>query len=113
MVLASSAQAWQVEHYLDLLGARDLVDGWTSADDVDAHQAGPGPGGGGAGEGRRRARRDDRRLHLGLRVGRRAGIETIAVLTGGFSREELLEAGAIAVHDSLDSLIEMLRTNRA
>jgi len=34
----------------------------------------------------------------------KAGVETIAVLTGGFSDEELREAGAIAVFESIDEL---------
>jgi phosphoglycolate phosphatase-like HAD superfamily hydrolase len=34
----------------------------------------------------------------------RAGIECIAVLTGGFSSEELREAGASAVFGSIDEL---------
>ena len=35
VVLASSAKADEVEHYLDLLDARDLVDGWTTSADVE------------------------------------------------------------------------------
>jgi phosphoglycolate phosphatase-like HAD superfamily hydrolase len=35
---------------------------------------------------------------------RRAGIETVAVLTGGFSEQELREAGAVAVFDSITEL---------
>ena len=31
VVLASSAKDWEVDHYLDLLDARDLVDGWTTS----------------------------------------------------------------------------------
>ncbi|MDX6732043.1 MAG: hypothetical protein QOC54_1991, partial [Baekduia sp.] len=34
----------------------------------------------------------------------RAGIESIAVLTGGFSSEELRDAGASAVFGSIDEL---------
>ena len=33
-----------------------------------------------------------------------AGIESLAVLTGGFSEEELREAGASAVFHSIDAL---------
>ena len=33
-----------------------------------------------------------------------AGIASLAVLTGGFSEEELLRAGASAVFDSIDAL---------
>jgi phosphoglycolate phosphatase-like HAD superfamily hydrolase len=34
----------------------------------------------------------------------RAGVETIAVLTGGFSEAELMDAGAKAVFHSIDDL---------
>ena len=35
MVLASSAKSNEVEHYIDLLDARDLIDSWTTSSDVD------------------------------------------------------------------------------
>ena len=35
VVLASSAKEWEVEHYLDLLDAREIVDGWTTRPDVE------------------------------------------------------------------------------
>src|ERR687890_2577075 len=35
VVLASSAKPDEVEHYLDLLDARDLADAWTTAGDVE------------------------------------------------------------------------------
>jgi phosphoglycolate phosphatase-like HAD superfamily hydrolase len=35
---------------------------------------------------------------------RRAGIETVAVLTGGFSEQELRDAGASIVFESLEEL---------
>jgi phosphoglycolate phosphatase-like HAD superfamily hydrolase len=35
---------------------------------------------------------------------KRAGIETVAVLTGGFSERELLDAGAAQVYESIDGL---------
>jgi phosphoglycolate phosphatase-like HAD superfamily hydrolase len=34
----------------------------------------------------------------------RAGIETVAVLTGGFSEQELRQVGAVAVFDSIEEL---------
>ena len=108
VVLATSAQQWQVDRYLDLLGARDIVDGWTTADDVEASKPEPDlvqaalekAGGGPA-------------VMIGDSTwdcvsARRAGIETIAVLTGGFARDELMEAGALAVYDTLDDLIASL-----
>jgi HAD superfamily hydrolase (TIGR01549 family) len=108
VVLATSAQQWQVDHYLDLLDARGHVDGWTTADDVEATKPDPDlveaalakAGGGPA-------------VMIGdstwdCIAAERAGIGTLAVLTGGFSRDELLEAGASAVFESLDELIEHL-----
>ena len=107
-MLASSAKQHEVEHYLDLLDARDLADDWTTSDDVEATkpepdlvQAAMEKAGGGRG-------RDGRRLDLGLR-GRRAGrVPTVAVLTGGFSEAELREAGAVAVFYSIADLRESL-----
>jgi phosphoglycolate phosphatase-like HAD superfamily hydrolase len=34
----------------------------------------------------------------------RAGVQTIAVLTGGFSEQELRDAGAVAVFHSIEEL---------
>jgi HAD superfamily hydrolase (TIGR01509 family) len=104
VVLASSAKAIEVDHYLDLLDARELADGWTTAADV--HRTKPEPdlvlaaiekvGGGPA-------------VMVGdstwdCEAATRAGIDSIAVLTGGFSKSELLDAGATAVFGSIDEL---------
>src|SRR4051794_4270653 len=35
VVLASSAKQWEVEHYLELLDAKGIVDAWTTSDDVE------------------------------------------------------------------------------
>jgi phosphoglycolate phosphatase-like HAD superfamily hydrolase len=39
-----------------------------------------------------------------VEAARRAGVQTIAVLTGGFSEQELRDAGAVAVFDSIVAL---------
>lgn len=39
---------------------------------------------------------------------KKARVKTIAVLTGGFSRDELEQAGAVAVFESMDELTERL-----
>ena len=70
VVLASSAKPDEVEHYLDLLDARELADDWTDSGDVEKHQARARPRRRGDREGRRRAGGDGRRLDLGLRGGR-------------------------------------------
>ncbi len=108
VVLASSAQAWQVEHYLDLVGVRDDITGWTSADDVDRTKPDPdlvAAARAKAGAGRAVMIGDST---WDCAAARRAGIEAVAVLTGGFSREELTDAGAAAVFSSLGELIDHL-----
>ena len=41
VVLASSAKSDEVDHYLDLLDARELVDAWTDSSDVEATKPEP------------------------------------------------------------------------
>ena len=108
VVMASSAKDDEVEHYLDLLDARGLADAWTSAGDVE--QTKPAPdlveaalervNGGPA-------------VMVGdstwdCRAAANAGVETIAVLTGGFSEQELRDAGALDVFDSIEELRQRL-----
>jgi len=106
VVLASSAKSDEVDHYLELLDARDLVDAWTDSSDVEAtkpkpdlvHAAMDKAGDGSA-------------VMIGdstwdCEAARRAGIETVAVLTGGFSEAELREAGAAEVFQSIEELRE-------
>lgn len=103
-VLASSAKADEVDHYLDVLDARGLADSWTTSADVENTKPEPDliraaldkAGGGDA-------------VMIGdstwdCEAAKRAGVETIAVLTGGFSEAELREAGAAAVFESIDEL---------
>ena len=92
-MLASSAKSEEVDHYLDLLDARDLVDGWTTSADVertkphpDLVAAGKEKAGGGPGDGRR--------LDLGLHGRGALRRSDVGLLTGGFSEQELREAGA-------------------
>jgi HAD superfamily hydrolase (TIGR01509 family) len=104
VVLASSAKQKEVDHYLDLLDARDLVDDWTSSADVESTKPDPdlvqaALEKAGAGEA----------VMVGdstwdCEAAKRAGIETVAVLTGGFSEAELEDAGAVAVYQSIDEL---------
>jgi HAD superfamily hydrolase (TIGR01509 family) len=104
VVLASSAKPDEVEHYLDLLDARDLADGWTTSGDVDATKPEPDLV---------RAAMDKAGSREAVMVGDstwdceaagRAGIPTVSVLTGGFSEDELREAGAVAVYHSIVEL---------
>jgi HAD superfamily hydrolase (TIGR01549 family) len=104
VVLASSAKPDEVEHYLDLLGARELADAWTTSGDVDATKPEPDLV---------RAAMEKAGTGDAVMVGDstwdcvaagRAGIATVSVLTGGFSEAELREAGAVAVYDSIVEL---------
>ena len=108
VVLASSAPGNQLDFYLDKLAAREIVDGWTTADDVEATKPEPDlvaaarekAGGGEA-------------VMVGdtgwdVEAARRLGVETVCVLTGGWSRAELEEAGAVAVFESLRELADRL-----
>jgi HAD superfamily hydrolase (TIGR01509 family) len=106
IVFASSAKAVEVDHYLDLLGARELADGWTTSADVEATKPDP----------------DLVHAALGLvdadpadavmvgdtpwdaEAAGRAKVPLLAVLTGGFSAAELRDADALAVYESVGEL---------
>ena len=110
VVLASSAKADEVEHYLDLLDARELADGWTTSADVEATK--PEPDLVRAALDKAGAEPDDA-VMLGdtpwdCKAAARAGVATIALITGGFSEEELREGGAAAVFESIPDLLERL-----
>ena len=104
VVLASSAKADEVEHYLDLLIARDLVDDWTTSDDVDKTKPHPDL----IVAAMEKAGGEDA-VMIGDSVwdceaAKAAKVPTIALLTGGFSDKELKEAGAAAVFESIADL---------
>ena len=104
VLLASSAKPDEVEHYVDLLDARELADGWTTSGDVEATKPEPD-----LVEMARRKAGGGAAVLVGdstwdCEAARRAGVETIAVLTGGFSEQELLDAGAVCVYESIDGL---------
>lgn len=101
VVLASSAKQDEVEHYVEMLEAGDLHDGFTSAADVDAtkpdpdliHAAIDKAGGGNL-------------VMVGdsvwdIEAANRAGVDTVAVLSGGFGEAELTGAGAKLVVESV------------
>jgi HAD superfamily hydrolase (TIGR01549 family) len=109
VVLASSAKEDEVEHYLDLLDARDLADSWTTSADVESTKPEPDLVKAAmekAGDGADAVMVGD--TPWDIEAARNAGIETIAVITGGFSRAELEEAGAAVVFESVAELRERL-----
>ncbi len=104
VVLASSAKPDELEHYLELLDARELADAWTDAGDVTTTKPAPDlieaaldkVGGGPA-------------VMVGdsvwdCRAAQAAGVPMLAVLTGGFSEAQLREAGAEQVFASVGDL---------
>ena len=114
VVLASSAKQDEVEHYLDLLDARELTDSWTTSADVEATKPEPDL------------------VHAALNLvdaepstavmigdtpwdveaALKAGVETLAVVTGGFAAQELQEAGAADVFESVGELLQRLDETR-
>jgi HAD superfamily hydrolase (TIGR01549 family) len=108
VVLATSAKPTEVRYYLGLLGAAGLPDAITTSADVEATKPRPDlvlaamerAGG-------------ERAVMVGDSVwdceaARRAGIPTVAILTGGFSEQELRDAGAAAVFESVGALAGQL-----
>ncbi len=106
-VLASSAKADEVEHYLELLDAREIIDGWTTSADVEATK--PAPDLVHAALKRVEAGSDETAVMVGdtpwdVKAAQKAGVPTLAVITGGFSEQELRDAGAAAVFESVADL---------
>ena len=110
IVLASSAKEAEVDHYLDVLDARELADSWTTSADVEATKPEP--------DLVRAALDRAGNTELGAvllgdstfdcEAAKRADVPSIAVLTGGFSDEELRDAGASAVYESVEQLLNRI-----
>jgi HAD superfamily hydrolase (TIGR01509 family) len=104
VVLASSAKAEEIDHYLDLLDARGRVAGWTTSADVERTKPHPDL-----------VHAALARLETGdavmvgdttwdVEAAKRAHVQTVAVLTGGFGEQELLDAGAVCAFESIVEL---------
>jgi HAD superfamily hydrolase (TIGR01509 family) len=108
VVLASSSPKDELDHYLELLDARDLADAWTTKDDVESTKPEPDLVNAAldkAGTGNAVMVGDTR---WDVEAAAKAGVETACVLTGGWSAQELREAGAVAVFESVDELRDRL-----
>jgi HAD superfamily hydrolase (TIGR01549 family) len=104
VVLASSSPQEELDHYLDLLDARELLDAWTTKDDVDATKPDPD-----LVVAALEKAGTDQAVMVGdtpwdVEAARKAGIDTICLITGGWSKRELLDAGAAAVYESIEEL---------
>jgi phosphoglycolate phosphatase-like HAD superfamily hydrolase len=105
VVLASSAKQEDLDHYLDLLDARELVDAWTSEEDVE--QTKPEPDLVSAAVAKLAPNTDF--IMIGdatwdAIAAARVDIPTIGLLSGGFGEDELRAAGCRAVYDDAADL---------
>jgi HAD superfamily hydrolase (TIGR01549 family) len=112
VVLASSGKPEHVDAFLDLVDGRSVADAWTTSEDVERTKPAP----------------DLLQVALDKATDRpgdadvvvvgdstwdfvaagRFGARGVALLTGGFSREELAEAGAVEVADTLPEVGRLL-----
>jgi HAD superfamily hydrolase (TIGR01509 family) len=108
VVLASSAKKEEIDHYLDLLDAREVADAWTSSADVEKTKPDPDLV---------QTALDKVQGSDAVMIGdsvwdaeaaKRVGIPTIAVRTGGFGEDELRAAGAACVFESINDLLQAL-----
>jgi HAD superfamily hydrolase (TIGR01509 family) len=107
VVLASSASKEELDHYVDLLGAREIVEAGTSIDDVKTSKPAPDifsvalkKAGAKAGE----------TIAVGdspydAEAAGKSGIVTVGLRSGGFSDEVLRGAGAKAIYDDAATLL--------
>ena len=104
VVLASSAIESHLNAFLDKLQARDLVDSWTTKDDVESSKPDPDL----VNAALAKASGDPAVLvgdtPWDVEAARGAGVPTICVITGGFSEHELRDAGAVEVYESVGEL---------
>jgi HAD superfamily hydrolase (TIGR01509 family) len=108
IILASSATADEAEHYIELLKAKDLVDGYTTSDDVENTKPEPD-----IVKAALAKAGDSQGVMIGdstwdCEAATKAGLPSIGVLTGGFSEQELTDNGATTVYDSVAHLREHL-----
>ena len=108
VVLASSASADEVDHYLDLLNARDLVQATTSSGDVESTK--PAPDIFAAALKKVAPLSAEEVLVVGdtpydIQAAAKCGIATVALRSGKFPEETLRDAGAIAIYDDVAALL--------
>ena len=108
VVLASSSPQDELDHYLELLDARRLADAWTTKDDVEATKPEPDLVHAALDKAGTRDAAMVGDTRWDVEAARNAGLETVCVMTGGWSRQELLDAGAADVYESVEELRQNL-----
>jgi len=108
VVLASSASTDELDHYLDLLDARELVSETTSADDVERTK--PAPDIFATALDKIGSPPADEVIVIGdtpydVEAAGKCGVAAIAVRSGGFGDDVLTQAGAVAIHDDVAALL--------
>ncbi|MBB4857704.1 membrane protein [Novosphingobium chloroacetimidivorans] len=108
VVLASSASAPELEHYVQLLEAGDLVDASTSGDDVEHTK--PAPDIFAAAMAKLAPLRPEEAIVVGdtpydIEAAAKCEIAAVAVRSGKFSDAALTDAGAIAIYDDVAALL--------
>ena len=108
IVLASSASAAELDHYIDLLDARDLIDATTSSDDVEKTK--PAPDIFATALAKLPGIRPADAIVVGdtpydIEAAAKCGIAAVAVRSGKFKDEQLQSAGAIAIYNDVAALL--------
>ena len=108
IILASSAKGAEVHYHVGIIGAEDLIDGTTSADDVENSK--PDPDIFQAAMKKVAPLTADDVVVVGdtpwdVKAACKAGLRTIGVRSGGFSDEDLREAGAAELYDGIEDLL--------
>lgn len=108
IVLASSAKRAELAYHMGLLGVERLVTGGTSKDDVKSSK--PCPDIFEAAMGKVAPIGVEDAAVVGdspwdVKAAARAGLRTVAVRSGGFSDEDLNDAGAAELYDGMEDLL--------
>lgn len=107
VALATSANPEELDHYVELLDARDLVDLTTSKGDVEATKPAPDIFTAAV---KKAGVAPEQAMVIGdtpydVLAAKRAGVAAIGLLSGGFSEDDLRAAGAVEVYQDAGDLL--------
>ncbi|MGK6323195.1 HAD family hydrolase [Sphingomonas sp. DT-51] len=108
VVLASSASGEELDHYVGLLEAQELIDGTTTSDDVEKTK--PAPDIFATALAKLAPLHASETIVVGdtpydIEAAARCGIAAVAVRSGTFADQALRDAGAIALYDDVAALL--------